>query len=250
MFLHTIEINDESLVTDIVAKDYRTSGVFRKYGIEYCCGGRVPLKMACEMRGLDKDLVKKELNESTRNIQLTNAIDFNSWDIDFLIDYVSNVHHVYLYKNLPEIDEVLERFTESHKKKYNWLTDLLNSFKNLKKVLLPHLEHEEQVIFPYMRQIAHAHENREPYASLMVRTLRKPVEDIMNQEHEYVGTYIRQCRELTHNYTPSPDACISYKVCFSKLHELDNDMVQHSHLENNILFPKVIAMEKELLRGE
>jgi regulator of cell morphogenesis and NO signaling len=249
MFLRTIDIRDESLVTDIILGDYRTFAVFRKYGIEYCCGGRVPLQMACEMRGLDKGLVKLDLEESTRHIHFTNTMDFGKWDIDFLIDYVRNIHHVYLNKSLPEISDVLERFTESHKKKYSWLTELLESFGKLQKVLLPHLEEEELVIFPYIRQIAHAHESREPYAALLVRTLRKPIENMMTQEHEYLESYIRKCRALTNNYMPPADACVSHKVCFLKLRELDNDLTQHSYIENNFIFPKAIAMEKELLRG-
>ena len=155
MFLRTIEIKDDTLVTDIVLGDYRTSAVFRKYGIEYCCGGKVPLQFACEMRGLDKDDVKKELNESTRYIPFTNGFDYSKWDMDFLIDYVRNIHHVYLNRNLPEINDVLEKFVEGHKKKYPWLSNLQCAFKNLQKMLLPHLEEEEQVIFPYIRQIAH-----------------------------------------------------------------------------------------------
>jgi len=250
MLLQPIHINDDSLVTDIVAGDYRTSGVFRKYEIEYCCGGKTPLLAACEMRGLDKELIKKELNESVRNICVSNAVDFDSWDIGFLIDYIRNIHHVYLVKNLPEISDVLDRFVEGHKTKYPRLPELLAAFKNLKKVLLPHLEHEEQVIFPYIRQIAHAHRNREPYAALLIRTLRKPVEDMMQNEHQYIRLYLRRSRELTLNYIPPPNACITHKVCLFKLQELDNDLVQHSYLENNILFPKALAMEKELLRDE
>jgi regulator of cell morphogenesis and NO signaling len=250
MFLRAIEITDGDFVTDIVAKDYRTSAVFRKYGIEFCCGGRIPLQTACEMHKLDKELIKKELNESVRNIHITNVIDFSSWDIDFLVDYIKNIHHTYLVKNLPETNDILERFVEGHQKKYTWLPELMNSFQNLMKILLPHLEHEEQVIFPYIRQITHAYQDREPYAALLVRTLRKPVEDMMNREHEHVRNYLSVSRELTNNYTPPPNACVTHKVCFLKLLELDNDLVQHTYLENDILFPKAIAMEKELLRGE
>lgn len=249
MFLRTIDIKDDSLVTDIVLGDYRTSAVFRKYGIEYCCGGKVPLQFACEMRGLNKNDVKKELNESTRYIPFTNGFDYSKWDMDFLIDYVRNIHHVYLNRNLPEINDVLEKFVEGHKKKFPWITDLHTGFKNLQMMLLPHLEEEEQVIFPYIRQIAHAHESREPYAALLVKTLRKPIDRMMAQEHEHVERYIETCRTLTNNYTLPENACVAHKVCFLKLRELDNDLTQHSYLENYVIFPRAIAMEKELLRG-
>jgi regulator of cell morphogenesis and NO signaling len=249
MFLRTINISDNTLVTDIVLGDYRTTAVFRKYGIEYCCGGRVALRVACEMRGLDIDEVKDELNEFTRFSCLPNTIDFAKWNLDFLIDYVRNIHHAYLNKSLPEIGDVLEKFAEGHRKKFAWLPELVNLFQKLEKVILPHLEEEEQVIFPYIRQIAHAHESREPYAALLVKTLRKPIEGMMEQEHEFVEIYLHRCRQLTNNYQPPADACISHKVCFLKLRELDNDLTQHSYIENSFIFPKAIAMEKELLHG-
>ena len=250
MFIRTTVINDESFVTDIVAGDYRTSGVFRKYGIEYCCGGRVPLQIACEMHKVDKETVKKELNESIRNILITNAVDFSNLEMDFLADYIQNIHHAYLKKNLPDIHAILEHFTESHKTKYIWLPELLDAYKSLYKVLLPHLEHEEQVIFPYIKQIVHAYHHHEPYAALLVRTLRKPVEDIMKEDHEFIEKFLLKSRKLSNNYSAPSNSCITHKVCFLKLQELDNDLVQHFHLENNILFPKAIAMEKELLLRE
>jgi regulator of cell morphogenesis and NO signaling len=250
MFFREIDINDDTLVTDIVTRDYRTSAVFRKYGIEFCCTGRVPLRTACEMNGLDKEIVKKELHNSVRNIQISNAIDFNSWDIDFLIDYIKNVHHSYLQKGLPDICETLESFVEGHQKKFPWLLQLMAAFTNLKKILLPHLEHEEQVIFPYIKQISHAYNSHEPYAALLVRTLRKPVEELMHREHQQVRDYLHLTRDLTDNYTIPSQACVTHQVCFLKLQELDNELVQHTHLENNILFPRALSMEKELLRGE
>lgn len=247
MFLKTIDIRDDSFITDIVIQDYRTSSVFRKYGIDYCCGGKLPLQMVCEIRGLDTESVKKELNDAMRVIQVSNSINFDNWSVDFLVDYIINVHHSYLITNFADIVDTLERFVEAHKSKYSYLCELLESLYELRDNLLPHLEQEEKIFFPYIKQIAHAYEKHEPYAALLVRTLRKPVENMMNNEHENIGKYLHRFRDLTNNYTPVPNACISHKVAFSKLKELDNDLVQHIHLESNILFPKAIAMEKEML---
>src|SRR5688500_15385116 len=107
-------IRDDRYVTDIVADDYRTSYVFKKYNMDYCCGGRIPLRQACELRGLETEQVKDELREAMRVIQLSSSIDFSSWSIDFLIDYIMNVHHSYLTINLPIIVDTVEQFRKGH----------------------------------------------------------------------------------------------------------------------------------------
>ena len=96
MFLQTFEINRKSLVAEIVAQDYRTAEVFRRHGIGYCCGGKWPMDMACEMRGIDAEKIQAELEAATRTIHISNLLDFANWGIDFLIDYIINVHHRYL----------------------------------------------------------------------------------------------------------------------------------------------------------
>jgi regulator of cell morphogenesis and NO signaling len=247
MFLKTIEIDDYIPVTEIVMQDYRTAEVFRKYGINYCCGGRMPLLEACHLRGIDIEKIRNELNDAVRNVYVPNSLDFGNWDIDFLIDFICNVHHEYLYRNLPDTTEDLTNFVQGHKSKYPYLSELLNCVLELQNEMLPHMEHEEEVIFPYIRQIAHAHKTRESYAALLVRTLRKPVEDLMKHVHDRTARYLFRVRELTNEYNPPPGACINHKTIFFRLRGLDNDLVQHMHLENNILFPKALAMEREML---
>lgn len=240
-------LRDDSFVTDIVAEDYRTSYVFQKHNIDYCCGGKLPLRVVCELRGLDVEQIKKELQDAMRVIQLSSSINFSKWSVDFLIDYIINVHHAYLAANLPEICETVERFANGHVQKYPRLKELATCVKALRDKIVPHMEEENQIIFPYIKQIVHAYESREPYAALLVRTLRKPVENLMHHEDEYLRKYIHRIREITNNYTPPHPCCVTHKVAYLKLKELDADLVQHIHLENNILFPKAIRMEKELL---
>ena len=112
------------------------------------------------------------------------------------------------------------------------------------------MEHEEEIIFPYVCQISHAYDNRDSFASLLVKTLRKPIEKMMKEEHAIISDIILKFRELTLLYTPPEKACTSHRIIFSKLKELDNDLAQHLYLENEILFPRAIAMEKKLLQQE
>jgi regulator of cell morphogenesis and NO signaling len=250
MFSINSNISNDTFVTDIVTEDYRTSVVFRKYGIDYCCCGKLPLQVACEQRELDVEIIKRELRDTQRTIEVRTSTNFNSWSVDFLVDYIVNVHHAYLIGNLPDIVDTVEQLGDRHKSKYHYLPELLVTLHELRDNLLLHLEQEEKIIFPYIKQIAHAYERQEPYAGLLVRTLRKPVENIMQREHEYIAKCLHRLREFTGKYSRGHDASVTQTVAFSKLNEMDNDLVQHIHLEANILFPKALAMEKEMLASK
>ncbi len=240
-------IGKDLLVSEIISDDYRTADIFRKYGIDFYSGDKWTLKRICEIKNLDIAIIRKELEESIRTICLPGSLKFDEWNMDFLTDYIVNIHHEYLRKSLPEAKDYLVNFTESYQSEFSFLPDLLRVFMELSKDMFPHLQEEEMIIFPYIRQISHAYHSKESYASLLVRTLRKPVENVMQHEHETVNGSLRQMRQLTDYYTLPENASISHTVTFLKLLEIDNDLVQHMHLENEILFPRAIALEKELL---
>lgn len=243
-----IEIKKESLVRDIVTEDYRTADVFQKYGIEFCCGGKWPLETVCLMKGIQLDDIRQELETATRFIQIPASTAFHSWSIDFLTDYIINIHHSYLHRTLPAVWPMLTKFVEEHLKKDPRLYELQSVFRKLQKDVLPHLKEEEEIVFPYIRQLAHAYEDNDPYASLLVKTLRKPIAKMMDTEHEMTTDMLQQFRELTDNYAPPEKACTSHRVILFKLKELDHDLTQHMYLENDVLFPRALSMEQELLQ--
>lgn len=246
MYSHMNSIDENSLVTDIVVNDYRAADVLRKYQIDFCCGGRWPLKIACESRGLDITQVKKELSELSREIRVSPLIQFSEWPLDFLADYITHVHHAYLRQQLPSLKDHLESFVAGHSKKFSNLTDLETEYRRLHLVLLSQMQQEEERIFPYIRKLNRAYKNGEPYAGLLVRTLRKPIEEVMNRENIKIKNILVRIRELADQYRLPEKPCVSHRVVYSKLKELDNDLVQHLHLENDILFPRALQMEKEL----
>lgn len=246
----TIKFDAYSFVTDIVTQDYRAADVFLKFDIDFCCGGKLPLEMACKARDLQPETVLKELRHAVRKNSLSIAYEFDNWGLDFLADYILNIHHRYLEKALPEANEYVNRFLLGHSKKFPELVELEKIMKRMMREIPPHMKKEEEIIFPYIKQIYHAFQHKESYASLLIRTLRKPVEEVMQGEHESVGKQLHRMREITNNYVLPEKPCVTHRVTFSKLQELDNNLVQHIHLENNILFPKAIAMEKELLFQE
>ena len=247
MYQNIYKIEPFSFVTDIVKHDYRTAEVFRKYEIDFCCGGKWPLDMVCQNKNLNTEEVISELQKIVTQSASNAALDFDSWEIDFLVDYIYNVHHQYLKKALVETREQVNKFLDEHRTKFPVLAELEFIMNRFMKEIPPHMKQEEEIFFPYIKQIHHAYKHRESYARLLIRTLRKPIEEVMLKEHEATGSSLHSLRKITNNYTTPEKACITHKVTFAKLKELDKDLVQHIHLESNILFPKAIKMEQELL---
>lgn len=240
-------IEASACVSDIVKNDYRTAGVFRKYDIDFCCGGKFPLEIVCANKGLDIKGVMQELEATTHTTPSYTLHEYHTWKPDFLADYIIHVHHRYLEKAIAEATGYLEHLSKKHAAKYPYLQELQRLFETFSGIMKPRQHQEEEIIFPYIRQLTRAYLNKESYAALLVRTFRKPVEQVMLQEQKQVEDLIRQMRELTRNYTPPENACVTHTVALLKLQELDNDIVQHMHLENDILYPRVLTMETELM---
>jgi regulator of cell morphogenesis and NO signaling len=167
--------------------------------------------------------------------------------VDFLIDYIINVHHAYLKKVLPELDTQLTSFIPSHLKKYPESARVGDLYAQLSKELSEHTAKEEEILFPYLKQVNYTWQRKETYGRLFVRTLGKPVQHLMEADHARVGHLMADLRKHTNRFTFDGNACTNYQVIWQKMNELDRDLSQHHHLEHHILFPKVMEMEKELL---
>ncbi len=233
-------------ISEIVQADYRTAEVFKRYLITYCCGADLSLRAACEARGIDYEFVVKDLEECTRNLQLSAGLSFQKWKIDFLIDFISNVHHAYTYEVLPSLASGLQAFALSHRKKYPELEEVTVLVDKLTSILIVHNKHEDEIIFPYIKQIDRALEKKEAYGNLFVRTLRKPLEGI-DREHIQMQEILDSLNGLTNHFAIPEKACTSFQVYYRKLEEFHDNLVQHTYLEHDILFPRAIAIEQQLL---
>jgi regulator of cell morphogenesis and NO signaling len=246
-FLESFEITAQSTIAEIVKMNYHAADVFRKYDISYCCGSNLSIESACLMKGVELNSLLNELVLFARNIEVPSTLPFETWTIDFLIDYIVNIHHQSIKTSLPVIYQDLIRFTEHHSKKYPYFITITLGFEELMAEILPHIKKEEEEIFPYLRQVAHAYESNDSLARLLVKTLRKPVTGMIGNEHKLLSEFIYRFRKMTNNYSPPQSACPSHVFVLSKLKELDHDLLQHIFLENEILFPKIIAIENSLL---
>ncbi|MGZ3923741.1 MAG: DUF542 domain-containing protein [Flavisolibacter sp.] len=234
-------------VADIVRTDYRTADVFKKYGISCCDDSHQSLLETCTSRNLDYNAILNELSKATRTITISNSLHFSEWKVSFLIDYITNVHHAYMHMEIPSIESSLVSFMDTHKKKQPEINKILFLFRELSVLLMTHSRHEEEIIFPYIRQIENTFLRKETYGNLFVRTLRKPLSNI-EKEHEVIMSILKEIQSLSNNYTCPSSGCADQSAIYHKLNEFHVDMEQHTHLEDDILYPRAIEMEKELLQ--
>jgi regulator of cell morphogenesis and NO signaling len=238
----------EKTVADIVREDYRTADVFKKHNINFCCSGDISVAEACALQNIDHTVVENDIEEAKRRLHIPANVKFDEWKIDFLIDYIVNIHHAYLKESLPELEAKLLGFMDGHKKKYPALEKIYETFMQLSGELTFHNRHEEEVIFPYIKQVETTFRRKEIYGNLFVRTLRKPL-NAVEKEHAQISVLLDQLKSQANGYNFPEKACTNHQVIYHKLREFHDDMIQHKHLENNILFPKAIRLEQELLRG-
>lgn len=237
------DLQSGETVGEIAAKDLRKAEVFKKYGIDFCCGGKKSLKQACEEKGLDVAVVEAELENPAPAVQPAN--DFNRWEADFLADYIYNQHHIYYYNEMPVIKGLLTKVMQHHGTNHPELKYLYSLFAQLVQELDTHFMREEKVVFPFIKALMLAKKSGNFEVLNSQPSLTEPIQ-IMEADHEAAGDILADMKKLAANYQAPADACNSFQYLYKKLSELDEDLHQHIHLENNILFPKALKLEKEL----
>ena len=231
-------------IGEMVVKDYRKAQVFKKLGIDFCCGGKKTVEDVCKTRGLDVESVKAEL-EAVSSEAEQNGNNFDNWNLDFLADYIVNTHHEFLRTSIPFISELANKVGTVHGSHHPELVRVAEIFNRLGKDLSLHMLKEENIVFPFIKGLLSDKYPGATTAAATFESIQTPTK-MMELEHEQAGEDMAEIRSLTNDYTLPADACTSYSVLFKKLQQFENDLFNHVHLENNILFPKAIALEKKL----
>lgn len=234
---------DETL-GQLAAKDLRKAQVFKKYGLDFCCGGKKTVKQACAEKGLDVTKVEQELQQADR-VPASRPLPYNEWSLDFLADYITNTHHSYVRKNLPDIKAYAEKVMKVHGSRHPELIQVHQLVEEINTELTAHLTKEENILFPYIKELVAVQKKTQPLHTAHFGSVQNPI-DLMEAEHELVGKNLDDIRNLTNNYLLPEDACASYSLLYRMLDEFEDDLHLHIHLENNILFPKAAELEKGL----
>lgn len=232
-------------IGEFVAHDFRTASIFNKYGIDYSCGGHRTIEDVCQKKSINHGQLIEELTEVILSTN-TNAIDFNSWPLDLVVDYILKKHHRYVRAKVPAILNQLDALCQTHSGEHPELLEIKSLFEGCATNLIAHFKKEEQVLFPRiagLETMAHPEANHSADATeLIVNEI-----EAMRNDHDHEGARFRKIRILTHNYLPPADSCNTYRVTYSMLQDFEQDLHEQIHLENNILFARVKKCSQKLL---
>lgn len=239
-------IASNSTIGEIVAQDYRSAAVFKKYGIDFCCGGGKALENVCQEKQIDPGLVLADLVQSLED--QPQQRDYHNWSPERLADHIENTHHVYVKSATEDLKQYLAKVVRVHGNHHPELLEIEKAFLLLAGELAMHLQKEELILFPFIRKMAKSHREGSSLKRPHFYSIRNPIR-MMEDEHSGAGDYMARIRRLSGNFTSPESACNTFRVTYKLLDEFESDLHLHVHLENNLLFPQAIALEDELFEG-
>jgi regulator of cell morphogenesis and NO signaling len=239
-----MSIAAEKTVRELALENPAATRVFEKLGIDYCCGGNKSLEEACRTANLPMDEVLDSL-EMAEQASRANQKE-RDWQVEPLADVIAHInstHHKYTREEIARLGPLFDKVCSVHGKNHPELQHVRTSFQGLAQELTTHMMKEEMVLFPYIVRMEEAVIQREPVLPPPFGSVENPVAMMMH-EHDSAGEALRAMRQASAGYTPPGDACISYQTLYKALADFEADLHQHIHLENNILFPRAIQMER------
>lgn len=230
-----------STLRSIALDQPATIRVFERFHLDYCCGGNRPLAEACEQKGLDVNTVLAALAEATAAAQPTR--DFTQATPTELIRHIVAIHHAYVHSELPRLLPMAAKCAAKHGPAHPEVIQIERQLIQLADELLNHLGKEEIVLFPYVEALERHRKGSDPAPHACFSTVESPIQAMLS-EHEAAGALLEQMRNETGNYAPPAGACPTLVGLYDGLDAFERDLHQHIHLENHLLFPQAIEMEK------
>jgi regulator of cell morphogenesis and NO signaling len=231
----------DTMIREIVATDYRTAAVFQRYGIDFCCNGCRTIEQGCRDAGADEPALLRDL-DSVMRLPAGAAPRYGSWSPASLVSYIVANHHQYVRQAIPALLTHTRKIADVHGARHPELTRIASLFEQVASEMAEHMAKEEQILFPFIIESADAAERGAAVRPPPFGSVENPIR-MMEHEHRFVGDAMAEMRALTGGYQLPDDACTTYRVCFQELEAFEADLHAHVHLENNILFPKAVAIE-------
>jgi regulator of cell morphogenesis and NO signaling len=230
----------ETTVGAMVADDFRAAAVFEKHGIDFCCGGRIPVAVICREKGIDPAMIQQEI-AAAKSTPVDRSHNYDAWALPFLADYIVNTHHAYLKENSAQIAAYADKIAGVHGSHHPEVIEIATIFAGIATDMAAHLQEEEEILFPAIKRIDAARKAGNTPEVLDVEAIRTSLVRL-DHEHQEIGDAVHAIRHLANGYTIPDDVCNTFAVTYSKLREFEDDLHKHVHLENNILFPKAAVL--------
>jgi regulator of cell morphogenesis and NO signaling len=230
-------------VGSIVRDHPALSRLFEQAKVDYCCGGQRTLDEACRQRGIDPQQFLAQLADyaaSETASETASEVNLAALSLAELADHIERIHHAYLHAELPRLEKMVTKVAAVHGEKDPRLTQIRDVFLALSAELTTHLMKEEQVLFPMIRQLEASDTRLRSHCGTLVNPITR-----MTVEHDGAGVALAQLRQLTADFTPTEWACNTYRALFDALATFEQDMHQHIHKENNVLFPQAVLLEQQ-----
>jgi regulator of cell morphogenesis and NO signaling len=234
----------EKTVRELALENPASTRVFEKLGIDYCCGGNRSLADACESANLQIDRVLDALEKAHQAVAATQT--GRDWQVEplaSLVEHIQSTHHKYTREEIARLGPLLDKVCSVHGKNHPELHEVRKTCQSLAQERTAHLMKEEMMLFPYILRLEAAAGNG-PIAHGPFGSVRNPV-SMMEHEHDSAGNALRAMNAATNGYSAPVDGCVSYQTLYQALAVFEADLHQHIHLENNILFPRAVALETQ-----
>ncbi len=228
----------EQTLAGIALSNHEYIPVLEKYSLDFCCRGKKTLADACSEKELSVNTIADELIASVKTA--TTRMPFTEMSADELISFILIHHHFYVKNSVATIHSHIEKVATKHGDRYTHMPRVLELFTAVAEELLQHMVKEEQILFPRIKKVAAA-DTPESFVAMGPGFISAPIQ-MMESEHDNAGQLLFEIRDLTNNYTPPEDACTTHRVCLEELKAFEEDLHQHVHLENNILFPLAMKL--------
>ncbi len=240
--MNQVSFTPGTKVGDIVAAQPLLARVFERVGIDFCCGGKKTLAEACVAKGLDPTTVIALLGVAAEFATAgTPEVDAAAMSLTALADHIETTHHAYLKTELPELLEKAVRVATKHGWRDGRLPEVAATMQALAEEMFDHMAKEERVLFPLVRELERGDSGAASHCGSIANPIRQ-----MESEHDSAGGAVARLRELTDGFTPKPDDCNTHRAMLAGFAQLESDLHRHVHKENNVLFPRAIALEAQL----
>ncbi|MCE1165548.1 MAG: iron-sulfur cluster repair di-iron protein [Bacteroidetes bacterium] len=240
-----MEYTKNNTLSEIVRDDFRASRVFEKHGLDFCCNGKRPLGEACVEKGLNAEAIIGEIKNEMSNTERPDE-DFEKIDLDELVEHIVNTHHGYIKRILPTLNTFANKVLNAHGKNHPELERVTELYHQVEAELTSHMFKEENVLFPFISKMADIKRMGGALTSIPFGSVRNPIA-MMEAEHDSAGNAFHEMRAITDNFRIPDDACNTFRSFYGELNNFELDLHKHIHLENNILHPRAIALETELV---